>query len=550
MKNQYLIKDNYVEHKLNEDDMQRFNNPNPNNDTREIQIRKLQEIINMKDIECTKLSKNIIMENEFANLAVKNRDILKPVECNILLSRNLEEMKEKMIGFKNKIDRQILEKKEQLKMNMNMSLEIMRTKTILSTSTGYQNYVSQNKEVIPTNIRINFDNELTKIMKFQQKYVQSNKDDILDQEHNQSADESDYSMDNEGQKDEENTKPKNSKVPALGLGGGGNNNNKKPKIPALGLGNSQSSAIAPLKMPQDLTKAKQIQEDVAKKVMEKYMEKHNINEKAKDTRLEEEMARTKKVLLHEMTQNKLLSEENSDLKLQNNRLIVINEVLVKSNNKLKKAFEKVSEEAEYYRKSHDLISYLLSNLNMEDSDTSLGLLQSELRKTHSAEAIANYERIKYRKKILRQEEEQLKINEEESYEDNENGNYKGGNKNIKVNLEDFQKSLKNDIDGLPHIDSGRVVNKVNNKKGKSYSFCAFNENDSSRGSEQDNEDEEEMQENKNIKAYLDREKGNNTPNVQANKSSNKHRRNNTSVNEELFRRIKEQRVHTDGAFLK
>ena len=63
---------------------------------------------------------------------------------------------------------------------MNMSLEIMRTKTILSTSTGYQNYVSQNKEVIPTNIRINFDNELNKIMKFQQKYVQSNKDDILD----------------------------------------------------------------------------------------------------------------------------------------------------------------------------------------------------------------------------------------------------------------------------------------------------------------------------------------------------------------------------------
>lgn len=38
MKNQYLIKDNYVEHKLNEDDQIRFNKPNLDEDTREIKI--------------------------------------------------------------------------------------------------------------------------------------------------------------------------------------------------------------------------------------------------------------------------------------------------------------------------------------------------------------------------------------------------------------------------------------------------------------------------------------------------------------------------------
>ena len=67
-------------------------------------------------------------------------------------------------------------------------------------------------------------------------------------------------------------------------------------------------------MPLDLTKAKQIQEDVAKKVMEKYMEKHKLNDPGRDSRYEEEMARTKKVLLHEMTQNKLFGDENKELK--------------------------------------------------------------------------------------------------------------------------------------------------------------------------------------------------------------------------------------------
>ena len=79
-------------------------------------------------------------------------------------------------------------------------------------------------------------------------------------------------------------------------------------------------------MPLDLTKAKQIQEDVAKRVMEKYMEKHKINDPGKDLRLDEEMNRTKKFLLHEMTQNKLLLGENSELRTMNSRLVSINQV--------------------------------------------------------------------------------------------------------------------------------------------------------------------------------------------------------------------------------
>lgn len=48
--------------------------------------------------------------------------------------------------------------------------------------------------------------------------------------------------------------------------------------------------------------------------MEKYMEKHKLNDPGRDSRFEEEMARTKKVLLHEMTQNKLFCDENKELK--------------------------------------------------------------------------------------------------------------------------------------------------------------------------------------------------------------------------------------------
>jgi hypothetical protein len=62
-------------------------------------------------------------------------------------------------------------------MNLNMSLEILRVKSILSSSTGYQNYINQNKEYIPTNLKLSFESELTKIMKFQRNYLQSNKDD-------------------------------------------------------------------------------------------------------------------------------------------------------------------------------------------------------------------------------------------------------------------------------------------------------------------------------------------------------------------------------------
>ena len=48
-------------------------------------------------IDVTKLENNVILENDFANLAVRIREVLKPNECNILLNRQIEELKEKMI---------------------------------------------------------------------------------------------------------------------------------------------------------------------------------------------------------------------------------------------------------------------------------------------------------------------------------------------------------------------------------------------------------------------------------------------------------------------
>ena len=97
MKNQYLIKTNYVEKKLNEDDLKRSNELQVLDDTRDSKIRQLQELINYKDVEFTKLENNVILENDFANIAIRIKEIMKPNECNILLNRHIEELKDKMV---------------------------------------------------------------------------------------------------------------------------------------------------------------------------------------------------------------------------------------------------------------------------------------------------------------------------------------------------------------------------------------------------------------------------------------------------------------------
>lgn len=329
---------------------------------------------------------------------------MKPTECNTIFNKAFEEQKERMGLYKRRIEKLIVEKKELLKINFNCSSEILKMKAILSTSTGYHNYMSMNKELIPENLKMNFDEQIKKIMDFHQKYIQTNKYDIYGEENLDSGGESDYS--DEGYNNDDNVHEKpvvNSKVPPLGLGNAGEKNglsSNKPKIPPLGGGmgipalninqvtdgnepapkktkpfippfggggvnnlhqnseqleehrgsptNPKKLALAienkgPLKMTLDLTKAKQIQEDVAKKVMEKYMEKHKVSDVNKEVRLEEEMQRTKKVLLHEMTENKLLNEHNNEMKSLNNKLIRINDVLVKANKRLTIQYKHSSE---------------------------------------------------------------------------------------------------------------------------------------------------------------------------------------------------------------
>jgi hypothetical protein len=51
-----------------------------------------------------------VIESEISGMAIRNRDVIKPGESSIVLNRHVEELKEKMIGFKNKIERLILGK--------------------------------------------------------------------------------------------------------------------------------------------------------------------------------------------------------------------------------------------------------------------------------------------------------------------------------------------------------------------------------------------------------------------------------------------------------
>ena len=260
----------------------------------EAKIVKLQEVINNKDVDFNKFHKSIIWENDRVGLALRYRDILKPTECNTQLNKAIEDQKEKMNLFKKKIESLKLEKAELQKINFNLSSEILKMKAVLSTSTGYHNYMKQNKELIPNNLKVNFDEQIQKIINFHQKYIKSDKEDIIygeseinDLDYISEAEEynSDYSGEMTEKKPEIDKKisfekKKDSKkkfdIPKLGGNGAGGlgiglglGDISKGNVENIDNDNREKKA-EPQKMALDLTKAKQIQEDVAKKVMEKY----------------------------------------------------------------------------------------------------------------------------------------------------------------------------------------------------------------------------------------------------------------------------------------
>ncbi len=103
----------------------------------------------------------------------------------------------------------------------------------------------------------------------------------------------------------------------------------------------------------DLSKAKKIQEQIAKKITQPAPQGNNENFNPKYaekiSQLEDQLTLAKKRLSHEMINNKLLSDEISNLHRQLMQISSTNEILIKSNRRYEEKWQKIFYTLEFYR---------------------------------------------------------------------------------------------------------------------------------------------------------------------------------------------------------
>jgi len=103
----------------------------------------------------------------------------------------------------------------------------------------------------------------------------------------------------------------------------------------------------------DLSKAKKIQEQIAKKITQPAPqapnENYNPKYAEKISQLEDQLTLAKKRLSHEMINNKLLSDEISSLHRQLMQISSTNEILIKSNRRYEEKWQKIFYTLEFYR---------------------------------------------------------------------------------------------------------------------------------------------------------------------------------------------------------
>jgi len=102
----------------------------------------------------------------------------------------------------------------------------------------------------------------------------------------------------------------------------------------------------------DLSKAKQIQEQYAKKLSQPQQQNYNGYDAAAVDKLkqfEEELELTRKKLSHEMINNRLVSEELSRSNKQTSQLMAINEILIKSNKRYEEKWQRIFYTLEFYK---------------------------------------------------------------------------------------------------------------------------------------------------------------------------------------------------------
>jgi len=196
----------------------------------------------------------------------------------------------------------------------------------------------------------------------------------------------------------------------------------------------------------DLSKAKKIQEQIAKKITPPQAQggNENFNPKyaEKISQLEDQLTLAKKRLSHEMINNKLLSDEISNLHRQLLQISSTNEILIKSNKRYEEKWQKIFYTLEFYREFYhkyiDLITKGKTHMK------SASKFESLLKMKEKLEIDLSENPEKLIRDLKRIEEENgnqigMSILQADEEDDDEENNYEQESRERFTNLNDLNK---------------------------------------------------------------------------------------------------------------
>lgn len=274
----------------------------------------------------------------------------------------------------------------------------MKMKALLSTSSGYKEFMSENQELVPNSLKDNFDQQVNKIIHCKQpqiniltsevhkKYLKNKTGEDSDEEGGSSAEYEvfdtemmdDMPLDTEEVEQIESSQGRgmNFNLPAMGklffrnvpltlIGSIGN----KPNLPGLSIGGGQSAGLT-----LDLSKARDLQENMAKKMVDKlnnnikngktWEERAKINSE-KLSRLDKEHQRILKLLDSELEMTSILAYDNKKMRDQNQELLDINEILVTKCRKSETRRRHLEKNIVSFRRSYMAFNFFLKEISQD-----------------------------------------------------------------------------------------------------------------------------------------------------------------------------------------
>lgn len=265
----------------------------------EEKITDLRKLLQDKEYAIQELEKmKAIPEQE--GVVIKYREVLNPSEQNMKFHNEIDALNGMLSKVSKELNKVQSEKQELMTINFSLTNELAKIKATLSTSMGMTSKLGRNNSVGEP-----------PMTNGQGAYFFASPLEFID-----------------------DNSPLPSPLPSDNYQAYEQHHTKAP-VPKL-----------------DLSKAKQIQEQYAKKLSQPPQQGYNgYNADAMDKvkQLEDELELTRKRLSHEMINNRLISEELTKIQKHTRQLIITNDVLIKSNKRYEEKWQKIFYTLEFYK---------------------------------------------------------------------------------------------------------------------------------------------------------------------------------------------------------